>query len=64
MVDQCPSLKKRIEPIISQKRLVYMPLGSFYQLLSAEAYTKHGLNVHGVIFDELHAQPAENFMML
>jgi len=57
MVDQCPALKKRIKPIISQKRLVYMPLGSFYQVLSAEAYTKHGLNVHGVIFDELHAQP-------
>lgn len=56
MVDQCPALKKRIKPIISQKRLVYMPLGSFYQVLSAEAYTKHGLNVHGVIFDELHAQ--------
>lgn len=57
MVDQCPALKKRIKPIISQKRLVYMPLGSFYQVLSAEAYTKHGLNVHGVVFDELHAQP-------
>ncbi|MCM8710814.1 terminase large subunit [Clostridium sp. SYSU_GA19001] len=57
MVDQCPALKKRIKPVISQKRLVYMPLGSFYQVLSAEAYTKHGLNVHGVIFDELHAQP-------
>ena len=34
-----------------------MPLNSFYQVLSAESYTKHGLNVHGVIFDELHAQP-------
>lgn len=30
---------------------------SFYQVLSAEAYTKHGLNVHAVVFDELHAQP-------
>ena len=28
-----------------------------YQVLSAEAYTKHGLNVHAVVFDELHAQP-------
>ncbi|GKU31459.1 terminase large subunit [Clostridium folliculivorans] len=58
MVDQCPALKKRIKPIISQKRLVYMPLGSFYQVLSSEAFSKHGLNVHGVIFDELHAQPS------
>lgn len=57
MVDQCSALKKRIKPILSQKRLVYMPLGSCYQVLSAEAYTKHGLNVHGVVFDELHAQP-------
>ena len=57
MVEQCPALKKRIKPVISQKRLVYTPLNSYYQVLSAESYTKHGLNVHGVIFDELHAQP-------
>ena len=57
MVDQCPALKKRIKPVMSVKRLVYQPTNSFYQVLSAEAYTKHGLNVHAVIFDELHAQP-------
>ena len=57
MVEQCPALKNRIKPIISQKRLIYKPLGSFYQVLSAEAYSKHGLNVQGVVFDELHAQP-------
>ncbi len=57
MVDQCPALKKRIKPVMSVKRLVYKPTNSFYQVLSAEAYTKHGLNVHAVVFDELHAQP-------
>lgn len=57
MVDQCPALKKRIKPVMSVKRLVYLPTNSFYQVLSAEAYTKHGLNVHAVIFDELHSQP-------
>ena len=57
MVEQCPPLKNRIKPILSQKRLVFKPLNSFYQVLSAEAYTKHGLNVHGVVFDELHSQP-------
>jgi phage terminase large subunit-like protein len=57
MVEQCPALKKRIKPIMSVKRLVYKPTNSFYQVLSAEAYTKHGLNVHSVVFDELHAQP-------
>ena len=57
MVGQSPALKKRIKPVLSRKRLVYMPTGSFYQVLSAEAYTKHGYNVHGLVFDELHAQP-------
>ena len=57
MINQCPALKKRCKILASQKRIVYLPLKSFYQVLSAESYTKHGLNVHGVIFDELHAQP-------
>ena len=57
MVEQCPALKKRIKPVMSVKRLGYKPTNSFYQVLSAEAYTKHGLNVHAVIFDELHSQP-------
>ena len=57
MVEQCPTLKKRIKPIMSVKRLVYKPTNSYYQVLSSEAFTKHGLNVHGVIFDELHSQP-------
>ncbi len=57
MVEQCPALKNRIKPVISQKRLLYKPLGSFYQVLSSESFTKHGLNVHGVVFDEIHAAP-------
>jgi len=57
MVDQCPKLRESIRPVLSVKRLVYLPTKSFYQVCSAEAYTKHGLNVHACIFDELHAQP-------
>ena len=30
---------------------------SWYKSISSEAYTKHGLNCHGIIFDELHTQP-------
>ena len=60
MVEQCPALKKRIRPVLSQKRLVYLPTRSFYQVCSAEAYSKHGLNVHSCIFDELHAQPSRD----
>lgn len=57
MVDQYPTLKEHIKLNIMQKRMTFKPLNSFYQVLSAEAYTKDGLNAHGVIFDELHAQP-------
>ena len=32
-------------------------LHSVYRVLSAEAYSKEGLNPHFVLFDELHAQP-------
>jgi phage terminase large subunit-like protein len=31
--------------------------GGVYRVVSAEAYTKEGLNPSGVIFDELHVQP-------
>jgi phage terminase large subunit-like protein len=35
----------------------YLPGQSVYRVLSAEAYSKEGLNPHFVLFDELHAQP-------
>lgn len=57
MVRMCPTLNKRVKILASQKRLIYEPTNSFYQVLSAEAYSKHGFNVHGVVFDELHSQP-------
>ena len=57
MVRMCPALNKRVKINASQKRLTYTPTNSFYQVLSAEAYSKHGFNIHGVVFDELHTQP-------
>lgn len=57
MVRMCPALNKRVKILASQKRIVYLPTNSFYQVLSAEAYSKHGFNIHGVVFDELHTQP-------
>lgn len=40
------------------KRAILCPkLVAVYRVLSADAETKHGLNVHGTIFDELHTQP-------
>jgi phage terminase large subunit-like protein len=57
MVRMCPALNRRVKILASTKRLIYLPTNSFYQVLSAEAYSKHGFNIHGVVFDELHTQP-------
>lgn len=64
MVRMCPALSKRVKILTSQKRIVYIPTNSFYQVLSAEAYSKHGFNIHGVVFDELHTQRTESCSML
>ena len=57
MIRMCPPLNKRCKILSATKRIVYLPTNSFYQVLSAEAYSKHGFSVHGLIFDELHTQP-------
>ena len=57
MIDQCPALKKRTKPVISQKKIMDKLTKSVYQAISAEAYSKHGFNLSCCIFDELHAQP-------
>ena len=57
MVRMCPALNSRVKIIESQKRLIYLPTKSVYQVLSADVSNKHGFNTHGVVFDELHTQP-------
>ena len=37
MVRMCPALSKRVKILDSQKRLIYQPTGSIYQVLSADA---------------------------
>ena len=50
-----------MEPALAKRCMVYKNAITHgyatYKALSAEAYTKHGLNASGIIFDELHAQP-------
>lgn len=42
---------------IYKRSIVIERTASVYKVLSADAFTKHGLNAHGIVFDELHAQP-------
>ena len=57
MIRGSPALESRSKLIPSVKRVVNHDNFGFYQVLSAEVNTKHGLNVSGLVFDELHTQP-------
>lgn len=56
MVERHPQLRKRC--IVYRNQIVRADdPTAFFQVLSAEAATKHGPNIHCLIIDELHAQP-------
>lgn len=57
MVQMTPALMKRSKVMGATKRIVNYNNQGFYQVLSAEVGTKHGLNVSGLVLDEVHAQP-------
>jgi phage terminase large subunit-like protein len=56
MVYASPHLARILEPRTASKRILHPGAQSFYEALSADVPTKEGLNIHGLIFDELHAQ--------
>jgi phage terminase large subunit-like protein len=56
MVEASPALKKRLVLYKNQIVRADDPT-AFFQVLSADAATKHGPNIHCLIIDELHAQP-------
>lgn len=57
MLDERPWLDKKVKRIPSKRKIELLDGSGFIQVLSAEAYSKHGYNASCVIFDELHAQP-------
>jgi phage terminase large subunit-like protein len=57
MIEQEPELLGRVRIVDSQKEIENLETGTILKAISAESYTKHGLNVSLCIFDELHVQP-------
>lgn len=55
MIELSPELSQRAE--IFRRSITYKDSRSVYKVLSADAPTAHGINAHGIIFDELHVQP-------
>jgi phage terminase large subunit-like protein len=56
MVRASPALSRHLEVIDSRKTIVHKASNSFYRVLSADAFRAEGLNIHALLFDELHAQ--------
>jgi len=59
MISLSTALSKRLKVMASQKRIACADTNSFYQVLSSEAYSKHGINPHAVLYDELHVANRE-----
>lgn len=57
MCRQSDELSRRTRIIDSQKKIIIPASNSMWKVLSTEVNTKHGANISGLVFDELHAQP-------
>jgi phage terminase large subunit-like protein len=57
MIVRNPDLEKRSKIYKTFKSIEYYNGDVIYKALSADADTKHGLNAHCIIVDELHVQP-------
>jgi len=55
MVELSPELLERCR--VYRRSIAVESTKSSYKVLSSDVGTKHGLNAHGIIFDELHTQP-------
>ena len=57
MAEMNPALMKRSKILAANKRIKNLSNNGFYQVLSADVGSKHGLNVSGLVYDEIHAAP-------
>ena len=55
MVESSPALSQHGK--VFRRSIIVQSERSTYRVISADAHTKHGFNAHGIVFDELHAQP-------
>jgi phage terminase large subunit-like protein len=60
MVEASPPLAGLAQ--IYRREIVIPSTGSRYKVISSEAYSKHGLDLHGAIVDELHAHETRDLL--
>jgi len=56
MVRASPFLSQRLQVVDSRRTIAHLASSSFYRVLPADSFRAEGLNIHGLLFDELHAQ--------
>jgi phage terminase large subunit-like protein len=56
MVRQKKALSNSLKILTAEKKVSYVTGNGLLQVVSSETASKHGLNLSGLIFDELHAQ--------
>lgn len=59
MVRASDALIARLHVKETTKEVKYPKQNAWYQALSADVPTKDGLNIHALLFDELHTQPSD-----
>jgi phage terminase large subunit-like protein len=52
MAERSPALRPYVRPL--QSRIIHVPSGSYFAVVSRVADLMHGANIHGAIVDELH----------
>lgn len=57
MVRNNDDLTNSVKILDSTKKLIYVKGNGLLKVVSSEFRSKHGFNISGLIFDELHAQP-------
>lgn len=57
MISREPEMDERVRIYRTYKSIEYPAENTIYRALSADAGTKHGLNVHLAVIDEVHAHP-------
>lgn len=56
MVRASPSLARVLEVIDSRRTITHRKSSSFWRVLSGDSFRAEGLNIHALLFDELHSQ--------
>jgi len=55
MVRASPYLRSKLSVIDSRKNISYAPSNSFARVIASESAQAEGLNIHALIYDEIHA---------